>query len=326
MLRILKKLFGIATTVDDYVERGDWYKAQGESKKAASDYANAARLKPDDLAILCKLGTTLIGIDLERAIYFLDEAIRLDPACAEAWYQRGVAHQNNRHHEQALTDWHKAVSLDPDHAGAHALLATLKTVLSTHPENDETESLEEALREMNEVIRINPDRPQHYEQRARLLRHLQREAEAEADEQKAVELRGGAFAETDPEENAEREVESSPADNALPIPADERSGWLSYRWHMFLTIFLAILGQVAAVCFSVILLIWNYTRFLPVVFLGGAVLGWLIPTAIMHLWVPARCKKCGGRAYLEGQRPKQYVCRRCRHIHKTAWTQPRRYA
>jgi tetratricopeptide (TPR) repeat protein len=327
MFRILKKLFGIATTFDDYVERGDWYDELGETKKAAKDYAHAARLKPDDPAILCKLGTALIGLDIERAIHFLDEAIRLDPTRAESWYQRGVAHQNNRHHAQAMIDWNKAISLDPDHEGAHALLATMKTVLSTHPENDETAFLEEALREMNEVIRVNPDRPHHYERRARLLRHLQREAEAESDEQKAVALRGGAFAETEPDENADREVEAPTTDDAPPTPSDRRSGWLSYRLHMFLVVFLGIFGTIAGFC-GAIFLIWKYlpaSPLSPLVFFACVFLGWLVPTAIMHLAVPARCEKCGGRASLEGERPKKYVCRRCRHVHKTAWTQPKRY-
>lgn len=297
-------------------------------KKAASDFENAYRLKPDDPVILCKLGTALIGIDTERAIHSFDEAIRLDPMRAESYYQRGVAHKNNRHHAQAMIDWNKTISLDPDNEGAHALIVTMKMVLSTHPENDETALLEEALREMNEVIRINPDRAHHYERRARLLRHLQREAEAESDEQKAVELRGGAFAETKPDEKADREVEPPPSDNALPLPTDGHSGWLSYRWHMFVVVFLGIFGTFGGFC-GAIFLIWNYTPaslLSPLIFLGSVFVGWLVPTAVMHLLVPARCEECGGRAYLEGQRPKKYVCRRCRHVHKTAWTQPRRYA
>lgn len=53
-------------------------------------------------------------------------------------------------------------------------------------------------------------------------------------------------------------------------------------------------------------------------FLGGAVVGLAAGQILMICCVPARCPKCGGRAYYHGGRPITYHCRDCRHVHVTS--------
>ena len=54
-----------------------------------------------------------------------------------------------------------------------------------------------------------------------------------------------------------------------------------------------------------------------VAFFGGALVGLLGGQILMTLCVPARCPRCGGRAYHRGGRPITYHCRDCRHVHAT---------
>jgi hypothetical protein len=53
-------------------------------------------------------------------------------------------------------------------------------------------------------------------------------------------------------------------------------------------------------------------------FFGGAVVGLAAGQLLMICCVPARCPKCGGRAYYRGGRPITYHCRDCRHVHTTS--------
>jgi hypothetical protein len=53
-------------------------------------------------------------------------------------------------------------------------------------------------------------------------------------------------------------------------------------------------------------------------FFGGAIGGLAAGQLLMRYCVPARCPKCGGRAYYKGGRPITYCCRDCRYVHATS--------
>ncbi len=54
------------------------------------------------------------GWDLAQAVAELDEALRLDPACASALWARGLARAKSGRVEQAQADFQQAARLDPD--------------------------------------------------------------------------------------------------------------------------------------------------------------------------------------------------------------------
>lgn len=56
--------------------------------------------------------------DLEAALASFDRVVVQNPELAEAYYYRGLAHLNSTHHPQALADFERFLSLDPDHARA----------------------------------------------------------------------------------------------------------------------------------------------------------------------------------------------------------------
>jgi tetratricopeptide (TPR) repeat protein len=84
--------------------------------------------------------------DPDQALADFDEAIRLDPSPAMAWYQRGVVHQRRKEYEPAVADLTEAVKHDPQIAQCLNALAWL---LATCPEagfRDGAKAVEEATR------------------------------------------------------------------------------------------------------------------------------------------------------------------------------------
>jgi len=52
--------------------------------------------------------------DPQKALDYLNKAIKLQPDYAETYNQRGVAHKNMGDNKLALEDFNKAISLQPD--------------------------------------------------------------------------------------------------------------------------------------------------------------------------------------------------------------------
>jgi tetratricopeptide (TPR) repeat protein len=64
--------------------------------------------------------------DYDRAIADYNQAIRLDPDYALAYYNRGVAYVNKRDYARARADWEKVLQLDPTGADARGNLEILR--------------------------------------------------------------------------------------------------------------------------------------------------------------------------------------------------------
>jgi len=134
------------------LQQGEFWKAeQGEFWKAADDFIKARSLKPDYTDAALKLGQSYLmtesyvlaertfstvlnhepiadaylGRGLARvglqnfkaAEDDLNEAIRLKPDFAEAWYARGDFHKLHHHPEQAIQDFTEAIRLNPSAVG-----------------------------------------------------------------------------------------------------------------------------------------------------------------------------------------------------------------
>ena len=67
--------------------------------------------------------------NLQEAIVEYDQAIRLDPQLALAYYNRGVAYHYLGQPKQAIEDYAEALRLDPQHASAYANRAQANTLL-----------------------------------------------------------------------------------------------------------------------------------------------------------------------------------------------------
>ena len=84
----------------------------------------------------------------EEAVASYDEAIRLDPEDAEAYFNRGVAYDNPGEYTAAIRDYSKVISLDGTDVEAYLHRADAYVDL---------EQFEAALQDYEECIRLNPE-------------------------------------------------------------------------------------------------------------------------------------------------------------------------
>src|SRR5437016_4582835 len=56
--------------------------------------------------------------DYDGAIGFFDEALRLEPKNADAYYRRGEAYRGKRNFDKAIADYTQAIQLAPKNADA----------------------------------------------------------------------------------------------------------------------------------------------------------------------------------------------------------------
>jgi Tfp pilus assembly protein PilF len=103
--------------------RGDALLRLDDRAGAASAYREAVRLDPDDDASWCNLGLSLGAADAKNAFAALDEAIRLRPASAAAYFSRGSVHLDRGDLDAARVDFERAAALDDGLVSAHLGLA-----------------------------------------------------------------------------------------------------------------------------------------------------------------------------------------------------------
>lgn len=90
---------------------------------------------------------------LERAKALAHRAIELDEAMPVAYFVRGIAYRELGRRDRALVEVKKAISFDPNYAGAHVLQATL-LYFNGQPQ--------EGLRLIKRAIALNPHHPYNY--------------------------------------------------------------------------------------------------------------------------------------------------------------------
>jgi tetratricopeptide (TPR) repeat protein len=96
---------------------------------------------------------------LDKAIVQYDQAIKLYPRLAEAYYNRGLAYRKKDNLEQALIDYTQAIRLDSKYISAYAnrgfafyklgdldrALADFEKILELDPTNDAAKKSKEVI-------------------------------------------------------------------------------------------------------------------------------------------------------------------------------------
>jgi tetratricopeptide (TPR) repeat protein len=117
--------------------------------------------------------------DVAEAVALLDRALAIDPAHAEALYERSRRHAETKNFEAALRDADRLVAVRPRSAQGHRMAGRLYV--------DQHDS-DRAMEQFAEALRIDPDDPITLNERARLHRALGHHEEAYADLNRAIEL------------------------------------------------------------------------------------------------------------------------------------------
>jgi len=82
--------------------------------RVMQDYDEAIRLDPQNALAYFNRGNAYGAAgQYQQAIQDFDEAIRLNPKYAEAYYSRGLTYQKLGNYERANQDIDKAIDLDP---------------------------------------------------------------------------------------------------------------------------------------------------------------------------------------------------------------------
>jgi tetratricopeptide (TPR) repeat protein len=90
---------------------------RGDAAAAMGQLEEAARLAPDNTLLAIRMGEIYLSLDRwENAARAADRAVASDHQNVQAWSLRARAMQAGGNHRQALSDWQRALSLDPRNA------------------------------------------------------------------------------------------------------------------------------------------------------------------------------------------------------------------
>jgi tetratricopeptide (TPR) repeat protein len=110
-----------------YVGRGISYEETGVIDLAINDFQNALEKDRNNAEAAAHLGELLVtrAQDATSGLRILDKAIELDPKNADSYRNRGLAHAQLRHWDEAEADLNKAVELDPENFENYAMQANV---------------------------------------------------------------------------------------------------------------------------------------------------------------------------------------------------------
>ena len=95
--------------------RGSGYQRKQQYDRAIQDYDQAIRLNPNVAIAYYNRGLAYASKDqYDHAIEDFDQAIRLDPSYAKAFYNRGIAYRALGQQARTVEDFAKARQLNPN--------------------------------------------------------------------------------------------------------------------------------------------------------------------------------------------------------------------
>lgn len=112
------------------------------SSRAVSETADDWLMKAKELSDGQKYTDPL------KAVEYLNNALKLQPRDAEAYYNRGVAYDNLGQYKNAIKDYNQAIGLNPDYAEAYSNRGTI---------HNTTGKYQQAIEDFSEAIRLKPD-------------------------------------------------------------------------------------------------------------------------------------------------------------------------
>ncbi len=166
-------------TAEDYFNRGNVHRNNGEHTEAIEDYTKSIELNTDPAAYNNRgLSYAELGL-YDEALQDYTKAIELNPNKPLYYDNRGRLYRFLEQYNNALQDYNKAIQLNPDWPVPYNNRGNIYK---------ELEQYEEALQDYNIAIQLNPSKPLYYDNRGRIYRMLDQYDEALQDYNKAIQL------------------------------------------------------------------------------------------------------------------------------------------
>ena len=174
-----------ASPLDKAIARAVSLQQQGRRDEAGETWravAHVAEESDNDLAARAwfSVGYLVQNENPEDCIFANGQAIRLKPAFAEAYTNRGNAKRALGRHHDAIADHDEAIRLKPDLVKVYNNRGNAKRELGRHVD---------AIADHDEAIRLKPDYAVAYNNRGAAKHALERYDEALADYDKAIRLK-----------------------------------------------------------------------------------------------------------------------------------------
>ncbi|MBW4626958.1 MAG: tetratricopeptide repeat protein [Brasilonema octagenarum HA4186-MV1] len=148
-------------------------------------YKKLRRLALAGMVIIPLLGITgfyILELPTKNIIVLLadyNQAIKLDPNYAQAYYSRGVFYFSKKDYDRAIADFNKAIQLDPHYAQAY----NNRGIYYANQKD-----YDRAIADFNQAIKLDPNYTQAYNNRGNSYAHQQDYDRAIADFNQAIKL------------------------------------------------------------------------------------------------------------------------------------------
>ena len=153
---------------------------EGRLEEAITEFDEAIRLNPQDADAYYNRGNTYDDLGQhQRAIQEFDEALRLDPQFAEIYVNRGLAYADLSQHQRAIQEYDEAIRLNPQFVLAYYNRGLAYGNLGQH---------QRAIQDFDAAIRLDPQLADAYAGRAMVYTLLGKDTEAQQGVDRAVEL------------------------------------------------------------------------------------------------------------------------------------------
>ena len=138
-----------AGTAEEYFNRGNFFRKQGNLTQAVSDYTNAIRVNSRHAKAYYNRGNVYVKQgDLAQAIADYTKAVEINPDYSEAYYNRANTYEKQGNVAQAISDYTKAIKINPKYAAAYCNRGNVYQSQG---------NLRQALSDYNKAIEINPN-------------------------------------------------------------------------------------------------------------------------------------------------------------------------
>ena len=169
-----------AGTAEEYYNRGNAYKKQGNLTQAIADYTNVIRINSKHAKAYYNRGNIYGKQDnLIQAIADYTKAIEINPKFKDAYYNRGNTYGKQGNLTQAIADYTKAIEIDSKYAAAYGNRGNICQIQG---------NFQQAIADYSNAIEINPDIAGFYSNRGNAYQTQGNLHQAIVDYNRAIEL------------------------------------------------------------------------------------------------------------------------------------------